>query len=57
MPLLKKIDDKAFISPDGKLYVTDNGFVFTSETTGKVARSDGKILAIDDVIYRFNSCS
>ena len=57
MPLLVKDGDNTFKSPDGKLFTTNDGFVFTSKTTGAIAGSDGKILAIDDVNYRFNACS
>ena len=57
MPLLVKDGDKTFKSPDGKLFTTNDGYSFTSKTTGTNAGSDGKILAIDNVVYRFNDCN
>ena len=48
MPLLVKDGDKTFKSPDGKLFTTNDGYSFTSKTTGTNAGSDGKIFPAKD---------
>ena len=50
------MDEKTFKSPDGKLFTTNDGHSFTSETTKTIGGRAGEILAIDGTIYRFNAC-